>query len=91
MSVSKEGRMADRKLPIVVVLLLPLIVGLAGLNRVMQSPQFESYRTVDVIQLLGSGVCFGVAMTGLVFVFVRSRLRNHHHQRTIGETEGDKG
>jgi hypothetical protein len=87
MSVSNDGRRADRKLPIVVLSLFTLFVGLMGLYRVMQSPQFESYRTVDVIQLTGSGVCFGVTMMGLVMVFVRSRLLNHHQKRTIRETE----
>ena len=46
-------------------MILPLIlvvVGFAGLNRVMQSPSFATYRTVDVVQFLGCGVCFGVVM-----------------------------
>jgi len=57
--------MADRKPPLLAVLILPLIlviVGLAELNRVMQNPNFAVYRTVDIIQLLGCGVCFDVAM-----------------------------
>ena len=37
MSVSKEGRMADRKLPLGAVLLSTLFVGLSGLYRVTQS------------------------------------------------------
>ena len=66
--------MADRKRPLIAVLILPLtvvvIVGFAGSNRVMQSPNFAMYRTVDVIQLLGSGVCFGVAMV-LIIIMLR--------------------
>jgi hypothetical protein len=47
-----------------------VIVGFAGLNRVIQSPKFAMCRTVDVVQLLGSGVCFGVAMV-LIIVMLR--------------------
>jgi hypothetical protein len=65
--------MADRKRPLIAVLILPvmlLIVGFAGLNRVMQSPNFAMYRTVDVVQFLGSGVCFGVALV-LIIIMLR--------------------
>jgi hypothetical protein len=65
--------MADRKRPLNAVLILPVIlviVGFAGLNRVMQSPNFAMYRTVDVVQFLGSGVCFGVAMV-LIIIMLR--------------------
>jgi hypothetical protein len=65
--------MADRKRPPVVVWIIPLFVGLLGLYRVMQSPQFESYRTVDVVQLLGSGACFGAALAGLIVMLLRPR------------------
>ncbi len=63
----------SRKRSSVVVLVLPLIVGFGGLSRVMQSPAFETYRTVDVVQLLGSGVCFGVALVGGIFMLHGSR------------------
>ena len=65
--------MADRKRPLISVLILPVIlviVGFAGLNRVMQSPNFAMYRTVDVVQFLRSGVCFGVAMV-LIIIMLR--------------------
>ena len=65
--------MADRKRPPVVAWLIPLFIGLLGLYRVMQSPQFESYRTVDVVQLLGSGACIGAAMVGLIVWLLRPR------------------
>jgi hypothetical protein len=53
----------------VVVWFIPLMIGLAGLNRVMHSPNYELYRAVDIVQLLGSGVCFGATMVGLIFMF----------------------
>ena len=55
--------------PSPVLWIMPLIIGLGGLNRVMQSPNYEMYRAVDVVQLLGSGACFGVTIVGLIFTF----------------------
>ncbi|MFZ1032400.1 MAG: hypothetical protein WAN72_10445 [Candidatus Acidiferrales bacterium] len=44
----------------------PLIVGLIGLLTLMQRPRFAGYHNVDVLQLLGSGMCFGVALAALL-------------------------
>jgi hypothetical protein len=60
------GVMDNRKRPPIVIWLVPLMAGLAGFYRVMQSPNFEMYRTVDIVQLLGSGVCFGATMVGVI-------------------------
>ena len=60
--------MADRKRPPIVVWIIPLLIGLAGFHRVTQSPSYELYRAVDIVQLLGSGVCFGAAMVGVIFM-----------------------
>ena len=64
--------MADRKRPFA-IWIIPLVVGLAGFYRVTQSPNFEIYRTVDVVQLLGSGVCFGAVMVGVIFLLLGPR------------------
>jgi hypothetical protein len=57
-------------------MLIPLIVllfiGLTGFYRVATNAHFASYRTVDVIQLLVSGVGFGVTPMGVIFWIVRS-------------------
>jgi hypothetical protein len=66
--------MAERRRPPFVVFIIPLIVGLMGFSRVSQSAQFESYRTLDVIQLLVSGACFGAALVGLIVWLVRPRF-----------------
>jgi hypothetical protein len=58
--------MVDRKRPPIVIWILVLFIGLMGLYRVTQSPSFDMYRAVDVVQLLGSGVCFGAAMAGVI-------------------------
>jgi len=58
----------DRKRPPISIWFIPLMVGIVGFYRVMHSPGFEAYRTVDIVQLLGSGVCFGAAMVGIIFM-----------------------
>ncbi len=60
--------MMDGKRPPIMVWMLPLLIGAVGFHRVTQSPAFELYRTVDIVQLLGSGVCFGAAMLGMIFM-----------------------
>lgn len=56
-----------RRRPYVVSILIPLIIGVVGLNTVMQRPRFAAYQAVDVVQLLGSGLCFGVALAAFAF------------------------
>ena len=73
MPVSEGDTMPNRKRPPVVVFIIPLYFGLLGFYRVTQSPQFESYRTVDVVQLLVSGAGFGAALTGLIVMLFRPR------------------
>ena len=60
--------MVDRKRPPIVVWIIPLLIGFVGFYRVTQSPSFEMYRAVDIVQLLGSGVCFGAVMVGVIFM-----------------------
>lgn len=44
----------------------PLIIGIIGLLNLMHQDRFASFRTVDVLQLTGSGMCFGVALVAFV-------------------------
>jgi hypothetical protein len=60
--------MVDGKRPPLTVWILPLLVGGVGVYRVTQSPSYQLYRAVDIVQLLGSGVCFGAAMAGIIFM-----------------------
>ena len=39
-----------------------LIIGLIGLTTITRNPRFETFHAVDVLQLLASGMCFGVAL-----------------------------
>ncbi len=61
--------MTDGKRPLIAVWLVPIIIGIVGVFRVTHSPTFEMYRPVDIVQLLGSGVCFGAALVGIIFAF----------------------
>jgi hypothetical protein len=69
---SERETMSNRK-RLLVVFIIPLYFGLLGFYRVTQSPQFESYRTMDVVQLLLSGAGLGVALTGLLMMLFRPR------------------
>jgi hypothetical protein len=48
------------------VVLVPLILGSLGLLHLMSEPRFAAMRTVDVVRLTGCGMCFGVALVGLM-------------------------
>jgi len=61
--------MTDGKRRPIAVWVVPIMIGAVGVFRVTQSPNFGMYRAVDIVQLLGSGVCFGAAMAGIIFMF----------------------
>jgi hypothetical protein len=61
----KNLSMFPRK-SLVSAILIPIIVGVAGLTHVMSQPGFAAIRAVDVVQLTGSGMCFGVALFALI-------------------------
>ena len=43
-----------------------LFVGLIGFMTLTRNPRFETFHTVDVLQLLASGMCFGVGLMALL-------------------------
>jgi hypothetical protein len=45
-----------------------IFIGSIGLVNLMHQLRFETYRTVDVVQLLGTGACYGVALFALVLL-----------------------
>ncbi len=65
--------MVDGKRPPILVWIIPVLIGAIGFHRATQSPVFEMYRAVDIVQLLGSGVCFGAAMVGTIFMLRGTR------------------
>jgi hypothetical protein len=66
-----------RRPPMVLFIIIPLFFGLLGLLRVTQSPQFESYRTIDVAQLLVSGAGLGAGRVGFLFGFLRPHTKSN--------------
>lgn len=74
MSGSQEGKTPSRNRRLIIApFVLILIIGMMGFFRVADSPEFESYRTVHVIQLLTSGASIGVLLTALMFTLIRPR------------------
>ena len=49
---------------------VPLLFGLLSLFSMVSKPSFAAIRRVDVVQLIATGMCFGVALATLS-VFVR--------------------
>ena len=50
---------------------IPLLLGFLAFFNVVRQPRFDAVRTVDVVQLVGSGMCFGVALVALI-AFLRA-------------------
>ncbi|SPE42368.1 exported hypothetical protein [Candidatus Sulfopaludibacter sp. SbA3] len=42
-----------------------VLIGAIGLGNVARSPRFAAFHTVDVVQLVASGICFGVVLASL--------------------------
>jgi hypothetical protein len=54
------------------VVFVPLLIGSIGFFNLTRNPRFQAIHTVDVVQLLGTGMCFGVALVALFAIFRRS-------------------
>lgn len=58
-------------------LMIPVFVAIMGVIALLNSttsPQWATYRTVDVVRLVGSGMCFGAALV-MAILTLRGRLR----------------
>jgi hypothetical protein len=53
---------------------VPLFIGLIGFFNVARHPRFETIHTVDVLQLVASGMCFGVALVAIIAFFRGPRI-----------------
>lgn len=54
----------------------PLLLGLMGVARIFGTPRLAAIRGVDLVRLIGIGMCFGVALTTLFTLLARSRDSN---------------
>ena len=50
-----------------------VIIGCIGLVHLMEQLRFQNFHNVDVLQLIGSGMCFGVALMALISMFRKPR------------------
>lgn len=50
---------------------IPLLFGLLGLSRVVGNPHLATIRGVDIVQLLATGMCLGVALSMMITFFKR--------------------
>jgi hypothetical protein len=64
-----------RKKSLKSAIVVPLVIGMIGLANLTQRPRFASFHNVDVLQLLASGMCFGVALAALL-VLLRTPRNN---------------
>ena len=46
------------------------LIGLINLNNVAGKPRFQTFQTIDVVQLIATGMCFGAALGLLVMLLV---------------------
>ena len=44
-----------------------VVMGAIALTNVMRNPRWESIHTVDALQLVAAGMCFGVALAAFVW------------------------
>ena len=56
----------SRRKTSVAMIVISLVVGITSLTSVSGRPRFSGYATVDVLELLASGMCFGIALVGIV-------------------------
>jgi len=49
--------------------LILVVFGAVALMNVARNPRFEAFHTVDVLGLMASGLCFGVAFALILRVF----------------------
>jgi len=64
--------MRTRK-PLISAVFIPVMIGCIGLSSVARNPRFEAFHSVDVLQLIASGMCFGIALSALIML-VRNRM-----------------
>jgi hypothetical protein len=52
---------------------LMIIFGSLGFMRAARSPRFEMLHAIDIVELMASGMCIGVAMATLGMIVRQSR------------------
>ena len=52
-------------------LFFPVFMGIAALTNTLGRPSMENARSVDIISLLGAGMCFGASLVAVVMILRR--------------------
>ena len=52
--------------PLVSAVFIPILIGCIGLSQLASKPRFAEFHTVDILQLIASGMCFGAALVLLI-------------------------
>jgi hypothetical protein len=60
--------MAGRKRRLWVSIAVLIVVGSLGFINLVERPRFQLFHTVDVLQLLATGMCYGIALAGILAV-----------------------
>ena len=72
---------------LVAVVFVPVFIGFIGISNVSRQARFEAFHNVDVLQLIASGMCFGVALVTLIAFF---RRRNSRLDQTSSPLAGNR-
>ena len=59
--------------PTLFVSLFVAFMGFAASSNMASNPRFATFRSIDVVRLIAGGMCFGVALVGLVMFFIGRR------------------
>jgi hypothetical protein len=62
----EEPAMGSRHRQLATGAFVPLLIGSFAVFDLTQKSRFASFHTVDVVQLVASGMCFGIALTALI-------------------------
>lgn len=46
-----------------------IVIGSVGFFNLTERPRFQAFHTVDILQLLATGMCYGVALAGIISLF----------------------
>jgi hypothetical protein len=60
--------MVNSRKRLAMTLFFPLSLRMIGFANVIRQPRFDSIHTVGVVQLLSSGVLFGIALFSLILI-----------------------
>ncbi|MGB6484828.1 MAG: hypothetical protein WBE86_15185 [Candidatus Acidiferrales bacterium] len=58
--------MARRTRTLLASILVLIVIGSVGFLNLSQRPRFQVFHTVDVLQLLATGMCYGVALAEIL-------------------------